>query len=115
MSVTGQESGKASITIKISRATREHIQRSTEVVEPIDRTLRRLLGLRVPKGHFEPKADGADMKRPALQTTVRISSELHAWITKRAKWNESIDTTLRRLLGIRADGQGEAVARVAGR
>lgn len=112
----GRQDDRASITIKISRVTREHIQRSTDLSEPIDRTLRRLLGLRVQKGNFAPKEEPKeDGKRPALLTTVRISSELHGFITGKARWNESIDSTLRRLLGIRVDGRGEAVVGVRGR
>lgn len=101
----------STITIKISRTVREHITESTDLSEPIDRTLRRLLGLKITKGMFlpRPKDPEEDVKRPALLTTVRITSELHEFITKRARWNESIDTTLRRLLRIKTDGNGEAV------
>jgi hypothetical protein len=104
---SGPENGsRATITIKISREVREKI--SAHFDFSIDRTLRRLLRFKPPRGKPQgrppfQRSEEPDGKRPALMTTARITAELHGHITKKARWNESIDTTLRRLLGIKTE------------
>jgi hypothetical protein len=41
-------------------------------------------------------------------TTVKVSRFLREYITAKAQWNESIDHTLRRLLGLPQDNGQEA-------
>ena len=100
------EDERATITIKISRDVREKIAAHFDF--SINRTLRRLVGFKAPRGKPERRTarePGENGKRPALMTTARITVGLHDFITKKARWNESIDSTLRRLLGIKAQEQ----------
>lgn len=92
---------KATVTIKISRTVRDHITSSTCLNEPIDRTLRRLLKLKIPLGDFPPRTPRAPQENPPSTTTVKVTQEVHDYITTRAKWNESIDDTLRRMLKLK--------------
>jgi hypothetical protein len=47
----------------------------------------------------------ADKSALPNTTTVKISRFLREYITAKAQWNESIDHTVRRLLGLPQDGQ----------
>ncbi len=98
------EDQKASCTIKISRYVRDYIEQKAEVIEPADRTLRRLFGLKLQKGEFPPKK-GSPPRRTKLVpwTTIKITVPLRDHITSRAEWNESVDHTIRRLLKLDLD------------
>lgn len=93
---------KSTVTIKVSKSVRDHIQKSTALNEPIDRTLRRLLGLKIMPGDFPPKGklrkNHYSVRKSSVMTTVKVSQSLRDYIASKAKWNESIDHTLRRLL-----------------
>lgn len=94
------EDQRASFTIKISRLVRDHIQKKTTLVEPVDRTLRRLLGLKLQKGEFRPlRAKAVDNGKAKIAwTTIKITELLWSYIREKAEWNQSVDHTLRRLL-----------------
>lgn len=105
------EAERAGFTVKISRVVRDHIEDSTTLQEPTDRTLRRMLGLKLQKGDFPKKAKKAASKKVlAPWTTIKITEMLKNFITDKASWNESVDHTLRRLLKLKqADSSnGEA-------
>lgn len=110
--MTGNSNGalgaqRSTVTMKVSKTVRDHIQKSTSLSEPIDRTLRRLLGLKLVPGDFPPKGkprkNRINGKRSSVMTTVKVTEQLRDFIASKAKWNESIDHTLRRLLKL--DGQ----------
>jgi hypothetical protein len=95
------EEQRASCTIKISRFVRDHIEKKTTLAEPTDRSLRRLLGLKLQKGEFslkDPYPKDPDKKPVAPWTTIKVTEFLRDYITSKAEWNESVDHTLRRLL-----------------
>ena len=93
---------KSTVTIKVSKTVRDFIQDSTKFNEPIDRTIRRLLGLKIVPGDFPPKGklrkNHYSVRKSSVMTTVKVSQFLRDHIASKAKWNESIDHTLRRLL-----------------
>lgn len=91
---------RASCTIKISRYVRDHIESKADLVEPADRTLRRLFGLKLQKGEFpkKKKGDAPLRKNTVPWTTIKITVPLRDYITSKASWNESVDHTIRRLL-----------------
>lgn len=101
---------KATVTVKISRIVRDYITKSTIVDEPIDRTLRRLLKLNIPAGVFPQRAPRKMFGKPPGTTTIKVTEEVRAFITGQAHWNESIDQTLRRLLGLKGEN-GSVAAR----
>lgn len=85
-------------TIKISRMIRNYIEKAATLSEPADRTLRRLLGLTLQPGEYRPKSRKPSDKAAVPWTTIKVSASLRDHITGLAKWNESVDHTLRRLL-----------------
>lgn len=90
---------RARCTIKISRLVRDHIEKKTTLAEPTDRTLRRLLGLKLQKGEFQVRVKDKNAEKPdAPWTTIKITEFLRDHITGHAGWNESVDHTIRRLL-----------------
>ena len=106
---------KSTVTIKVSKSARDHIQKSTDLNEPIDRTLRRLLGLKITPGDFPPKGKPRknhynNRRKSPVMTTVKVTQFLRDFIAGKAKWNESIDHTLRRLLKMDAVKAEEASA-----
>ena len=94
------EDQRASYTIKISRLVRDHIQKKTTLAEPVDRTLRRLLGLKLQKGEFPPlpKKAAGGKKSGSEWTTIKITELLWNHIRAKGEWNKSVDHALRRLL-----------------
>ena len=98
------EEQRASCTIKISRYVRDYIESKASVVEPADRTLRRLLGLKLQPGLF-PAKKASPPKSKIPWTTIKITVPLRDHITSRAGWNESVDHTLRRLLKLNLEGK----------
>lgn len=95
------EDQRASYTIKISRLVRDHIQKKTTLSEPVDRTLRRLLGLKLQKGEFSPlpkKPSAGAKKSESEWTTIKITELLWNHIRAKGEWNKSVDHALRRLL-----------------
>ena len=103
---------KATVTVKISRIVRDYITKSTIVDEPIDRTLRRLLKLPIPAGVFPQRAPREMCGKPPETTTIKVTEEVREFVTGLAHWNESIDQTLRRLLGLKG-ANGSVPARRA--
>jgi hypothetical protein len=103
--------GRSTVTIKVSKYVRDHIQKKTSLNEPIDRTLRKLLGLKVLPGEYPPKGklrlNHYSRRKSSVMTTVKVTQFLRDYIASKAKWNESIDHTLRRLL--RLEPEKEAV------
>lgn len=102
---------KATVTVKISRIVRDYITKSTILDEPIDRTLRRLLKLKIPAGVFPARAPREMVDEPPDTTTIKVTEEVRAFITGQAHWNESIDQTLRRLLGLKCENGAVAARR----
>ena len=98
------QSQRATVTVKISRLVRDFITKSTTEDEPIDRTLRRLLKMKIPPGIFPQRTPRESSKNPPETTTIKVTVEVRDYITSKAHWNESIDQTLRRLLGLKPDG-----------
>ncbi len=97
--VVKSEDQRARCIIKISRLVRTHIEDKATLDEPTDRTLRRLLGLKLQEGDFDPKSPSTKKrKKPAEWTTIKVTEFLRNYIIQCAKWNESVDHTLRRLL-----------------
>lgn len=107
-----QESGqpqRASFTIKVSGIVREYIERNTALVEPVDRTLRRLLGLPVQPGEFPSKLPAKKSpkgKKKVIWTTIKVTELVRDHITSKAEWNRSVDHTLRRLFKLPIEGDG---------
>lgn len=106
---------KSTVTIKVSKSVRDYIQTKTNLNEPIDRTLRRLLGLKIMPGDFPPKGKLRKnhynkRQRSPVMTTVKVTQFLRDFIASKAKWNESIDHTLRRMLKMDAVKVEEASA-----
>lgn len=99
-------------TVKLSRFLREYVTLSAEWNESIDHVLRRLLGLSCDHEKTVGKAAEPDRKimkeaeKAAAQAgvtptvTVKISRFLREQVFAKAKKTESIDFTLRRLLGL---------------
>jgi len=102
------EDQRAIHTIKISRFVRDHIQKKTTLIEPVDRSLRRLLGLKLQLGEFSARRPGTAKKSSVAWTTIKITELLREYITSKAEWNESVDHTIRRLLKLE---QAEVVAK----
>ncbi len=101
--VVKSEDQRARCIIKISRRVRLFIEEKTTLDEPTDRTLRRLLGLKVSDGVYGPKTNGSKpqkKKKPARWTTIKVTEQTRNYIINSADWNESVDHTLRRLLKI---------------
>ena len=96
---------RATVTVKISRVVREFIAKSTSLNEPVDRTLRRLLKLRIQVGVFPARSPRETPKNPPIMTTIKITEEVRDHITSKARWNESIDQTLRRLFNLKSDAE----------
>lgn len=101
----GIQAHNATVTVKISRVVRDYITKSSSLNEPIDRTLRRLLGLKVQPGVFAQRSPRETPKTPTSTTTIKVTAEVREFITSKANWNESIDQTLRRLLGLKQEGE----------
>lgn len=95
------EDQRARCIIKVSRLVRTHIEQKATAGEPTDRTLRRLLGLKLQEAGYEPR-DGTNgksgRKKKAAWTTIKVTEFVRAHIIHCAKWNESVDHTIRRLL-----------------
>jgi hypothetical protein len=99
-------------TVKLSRFLREYLVLSAEWNESIDHVLRRLLGLPPEDGESAPKAAEIDRKivkeaeKASAQAgitptvTVKISRFLRDHVFSKARKTESIDFTLKRLLGL---------------
>lgn len=103
---------RAKCTIKISRLVRDHIEKKTTLAEPTDRTLRRLLGLKLQKGEFVVRVKDKNAEKPdAPWTTIKITEFLRDYITGHAGWNESVDHTIRRLLKLPLEDAPEKVAK----
>lgn len=96
---------RATVTVKISRVVREFIAKSTSLNEPVDRTLRRLLKLRIPVGVFPQRTPRETPKNPPSMTTIKITIGVRDHVTSKARWNESIDQTLRRLFNLKSDAE----------
>lgn len=109
--VTVVRTQRATVTVKISRVVRDYITKSTTLNEPIDRTLRRLLKLKVQSGVFPQRTPRETPKTPPNTTTIKVTEEVREFVTSRAHWNESIDQTLRRLLGLKLNGVATASRR----
>lgn len=94
----------AARTVKVSRQTKRWIDAASDDGESVDATLKRLLGLtrRGGNGHPRPPAP-APSADAGTATTIKVSERLMEHIVGKAAWKESIDHTLRRLLGIPAD------------
>lgn len=95
------EDQRARCIIKVSRLVRTHIEQKSLLGESTDRTLRRLLGLKLQDG--DSLMGGAVQGKPgrkkkAAWTTIKVTDFLRAHVIGCAKWNESVDHTLRRLL-----------------
>lgn len=97
------KSQRATVTLKISRAVREHITRSTTLNEPIDRTLRRIFKLKIPVGVFPARTPRDPRKNPPSMTTIKVTEEVRDYVTGKARWSESMDQTLRRLFNLPPD------------
>jgi hypothetical protein len=95
---------KATVTVKFSRTLRDYITERTIQDESIDRTLRRLLKLNIPVGTFPQRSPRKTCGKPPATTTSRVTKEVRDYIVGEAHWNESIDQTLRRLLGFKSNG-----------
>jgi ribosomal protein S21 len=95
---------KATVTVKISRTIRDYITERTIQDESIDRTLRRLLKLTIPVGTFSQRSPRETCDKPPETTTIKVTKEVRDYIVGEAHWNESIDQTLRRLLGFKSNG-----------
>jgi len=95
---------KSTVTIKVSKPVRDFLAESTDLNEPIDRTIRRLLGLKIVPGQFPPKGklrkNHYNVRKSSVMTTVKVSQYLRDYLASKAKWNDSIDETLRRLLKV---------------
>jgi hypothetical protein len=99
--VVKSEDQRARCIIKISRRVRMYIEEKATLHEPTDRTLRRLLGLKLQDGEYGPKPPPPkNQKKPAEWTTIKVTEIVRAHIIKQAQWNESVDHTIRRLLKI---------------
>jgi ribosomal protein S21 len=105
VTLAADQAQKATVTVKISRVVREFIAKSTSLNEPVDRTLRRLLKLRIPVGVFPARSPRETPKNPPSMTTIKITEEVRDHITSKARWNESIDQTLRRLFNLKSDAE----------
>lgn len=98
-------------TVKLSRFLREYVILSAEWNESIDHVLRRLLGLsngekpvlRAPeldRKTVKEAEKAASMKGVTPTVTVKISRFLREHVLAKARRTESIDATLKRLLGL---------------
>lgn len=59
---------------------------------------------------LRPKADktGGNVDKAGDKTKmIRVDDDVRAYIVKRAQWGESINTTLRRLLGLAVNGENQ--------
>lgn len=96
--------GRSTVTIKVSKSVRDFIEGSTAFNEPIDRTIRKLLHLKILPGDYPPKGklrkNHYSVRKNSVMTTVKVTQFLRDYIASKAKWNESIDHTLRRLLKV---------------
>lgn len=99
---------RAAFTIKVSTVVREHIEKSATLIEPVDRTLRRLFGLPVQAGEFLPKPTRKGKpvkgKKKVIWTTIKVTELVRDHITSKAEWNRSVDHTLRRLFKLPIEG-----------
>lgn len=96
---------RATVTLKISRTVRDHITTRTTLNEPIDRTLRRIFKLKIPVGLFPARTPRNPQRNPPSMTTIKVTEEVRDYITGKARWNESIDQTLRRLFNLPASDE----------
>lgn len=98
------EDQRARCIIKVSRLVRTHIEKKALSGEATDRTLRRLLSLKLQDGERESRSPGKrGPKKEAAWTTIKVTEFLRSHIIQCAKWNESVDHTLRRLLKLPFD------------
>jgi hypothetical protein len=104
------EDQRAAFTIKVSTVVREHIEKSTNIIEPVDRTLRRLFGLPVQPGEFPSKPVQKKKvvkgKKKVIWTTIKVTEVVRDHITSKAEWNRSVDHTLRRLFKLPIEENG---------
>jgi hypothetical protein len=113
-------------TVKITRFLREYVVILAQWNESIDHAFRRLLGLPLEdkakvKINGNPKTEpDEDAVKKALETaarpgmdqtiTVKVSRFLREYVLAKAKKTESIDYTLRRLMGLPQEEKPEAAA-----
>lgn len=111
MALKPAEDQRARCIIKVSRLVRTHIETKAVSGESTDRTLRRLFGLKLQpqphNGDRELRDTGLakpGRKKKAAWTTIKVTEFLRAHIIQCAKWNESVDHTIRRLLKLPFEG-----------
>jgi hypothetical protein len=105
--VVKSEDQRARCIIKVSRLVRSFLEEKAEPGEPTDRTVRRLLGLKMLENSYERRDGSASKgarKKKVAWTTIKVTEFVRAHIIQCAKWNESVDHTLRRLLKLPFDG-----------